>query len=63
MTGEQVLKDGIQDVMFFTVEFRVLVKREVARAANTLHRAQHVDGLAFQGLEFFTHILSGGWEF
>jgi hypothetical protein len=63
VSGEKVLKHRVQDVVLFAIEFRVFVKGQVARAADTLYRAQHVGSLAFQCLEFFAHILSGGREF
>jgi hypothetical protein len=63
VSGQKVLKHGVQDVVLFAIEFRVFVKGKVPRAADTLYRAQHVGSLAFQGLEFFAHIFSGGREF
>ena len=58
-----MLEHRIQDVVLFAIEFRVFVKGKVPRAADTLYRAQHVGSLAFQYLEFFAHIFSGGREF
>jgi hypothetical protein len=63
VSGEKVLKHGVQAVVLFAIEFCVFVKGKVPRAADTFHRAQHVGSLAFQRLEFFAHIFSGGREF
>jgi hypothetical protein len=63
VSGQKVLKHGVQNVVLFAIEFRVFVKGKVPRAADTLYRAEHVGSLAFQCLEFFAHIFSGGRKF
>jgi hypothetical protein len=63
VSGEKVLKHRVQDVVLFAIEFRVFVEGKVPRAADTLYCAQHAGSLAFQCLEFFAHIFSGGREF
>jgi hypothetical protein len=55
VAGEQMLQDGIDAFVFLAIEFRVLVKRYVARAANVFHLATNMDRLALQSLKFFTH--------
>jgi hypothetical protein len=55
VAGEQVFQDSVQAAVFFAVEFGILVKGEVSRAANPFYVAEHANRFASQRLEFFTH--------
>jgi hypothetical protein len=55
MPDEQVLKHGVDALVFLVVQFRIFVKGHVFGSANSLHFAEHLDSFAFQGVEFCAH--------
>jgi hypothetical protein len=64
MPHKQVLKDGVDALVFLVVQFRIFVKGHVFGSANSLHFAQHLDSFAFQSVEFCAHTFRpGGWQF
>jgi hypothetical protein len=63
VAGEQVLQDRVDAFVLYGVEFGVFVEGDVLGSANFFHCADHTNGVAFQGLEFFAHYFSGGGGF
>jgi len=56
MPNEQVLNHRVDTFIFFTVQFRIFMKRHVSRPANLPDLAGNEDRLAFQSVKFFAHI-------
>jgi hypothetical protein len=59
VTGEQMLDEGGQAVLFQTIEIGVFKEIEVAGAADSFDFAEDAEGVEAEFIEFFA---GGGWK-